>query len=208
MIPALLLVLAPFVLLDPAKSNHKMALTYASQFPKAIRTILQVKIATDATAREPLLLDRRACDPYRYYTEFHPSASRRLRKLLRAQFEVKCVTDDANYRHLLLAAMPRAPHHVWTMLHAPREVLRMVHRRQLGDSELTYDEHVGEHSVMAFWRPARAVGAAGATLEPGPESAGSAAPAPSGTPAAGASPEEGAPDEGTEAGEPGPNGRF
>jgi hypothetical protein len=69
---------------------------------------------------------------------------------------VKCIDDDARYRNALLNAMPRAPHHVWTVLHDRKPVLRMVRHNQLGDSELTYDERVGAHTLMAFWLPADA----------------------------------------------------
>jgi hypothetical protein len=153
--PAFVLVLAPFLFFDRYWSNHKQALTYSSEFPKVVRTLLRVKSLTDGSAREPLVLDRRSCDPFRYYTEFHPTLSKKFRPAVHAFFETTCVTEEgAPYRHALLATMPRAPLHNWTILHTPRPVWRLVRHHLLGDAQQTFEEKVGEHTLMAFQRPA------------------------------------------------------
>jgi hypothetical protein len=152
--PALVLVVAPFLFFDHDWSNHKQALTYSSEFPKVVRTLLSVKHETDGSAREPLVLDRRSCDPFRYYTEFHPKLAPKFRGPVRASFQVICVPEEARYRHALLAVTPRAPAHVWTILHTPFPVWRLIHRHQLGDAQQTYEGKVGRHYFMAFQRPA------------------------------------------------------
>jgi hypothetical protein len=152
-IPALVLVFAPLLLLDRDRSEHKHALTYTSEFPKAIRRMIEVKVGADPKSKEPLLLDRRSCDPFRFYTQFHPSASRKLRRTIRAQFDVRCISDDTLYRAALIGSLPREPHHVWTILHTEKPVVRMLRHGQLGASQLTYQENVGPHTLMAFWAP-------------------------------------------------------
>lgn len=156
-VPALLLVVAPFVLLDPDWSLHKRALTHQSEFPRVLKTVLQVKRATDGSGREPLVLDRRSCDPFRYYTEFHPKFSKQFKHAIHAEFEPKCVPEEGNpYRRTLVRSLPHAPHHVWTILHTDRPVLTMLRRHQLADAVVGFQERVGGHWIMAFSRPAEA----------------------------------------------------
>jgi hypothetical protein len=154
--PALVLVILPFLFLDHYWSDHKQSLTYASEFPRMIRTVLRVKAATDGDQRVPLVLDRRSCDPFRYYTEFHPRLSKHFGPAVHAAFETTCVSEEANYRRALLAAMPRAPLHVYTILHSARPVWRLVRHHLLGDAQQTFEEKVGEHMLMSFQRPADA----------------------------------------------------
>jgi hypothetical protein len=167
--PALVLVLLPFVFFDRYWSNHKQSLTYSSEFPKAIRTLLRLKAGDGSSVREPLVLDRRSCDPFRYYTEFHPTLSKRFGPAVHAAFETKCVNVEAEYRHSLLTAMPRAPLRVYTVLHTARPVWRLVRHHLLGDAQQTLEEKVGEHMIMAFQRPADAEAAppSPASAEPG-----------------------------------------
>ncbi len=175
--PALVLVVAPFLFLDHDWSNHKQALTYTSQFPKVVRTLLSVKLETDGPAREPLVLDRRSCDPFRYYTEFHPTLAPKFRGPVHASFQVICVSEEARYRHALLAVTPSSPAHVWTILHTSIPIERLIHRHQLGDAQRTYEGKVGRHSLMAFQRPAEE--AAPEHSAAPPSAAPSAAPPPS-----------------------------
>jgi hypothetical protein len=152
-VPALVLVFVPLALLDKGWSDHKEALTYSSEFPTAIRRLLEVKLGADPKTREPLLLDRRSCDPFRFYTQFHRSASRRIKRALKRQFEVRCIADDTRYRQALVAAVPREPGHAWTILHEAKPVTRMVNKGQLGETQVTYLERVGAHTLLAFWLP-------------------------------------------------------
>ncbi len=152
-VPALVLVFAPLAILDRGWSDQKEALTYSSEFPSAIRRLLEVKLGADPKTREPLLLDRRSCDPFRFYTQFHRSASRRIKRALKKQFEVQCIADDTRYRQALVAAVPREPRHAWTILHEAKPVTRMVRDGQLGETQITYLERVGAHTLLAFWLP-------------------------------------------------------
>jgi hypothetical protein len=152
-LPALVLVLAPVAILDRGWSDHKQALTYSSDFPNAIRTLLDVKLGADQKSRDPLILDRRSCDPFRFYTQFHPSATKRFRRTIRRHFDVKCVADDSRYRQALVGSIPREPNRAWTILHLARPVTRMVRKRQLGEAQVTYKERIGMHTLMGFWVP-------------------------------------------------------
>jgi len=152
-VPALLLVVAPFLLLDPDWNAHKRALTHSSEFPRLLNELVSVKAATDGSEREPLVLDRRSCDPFRYYTQFHPRVSREAGDAIKKAFDTTCVPEEAPYRRTLLHAIQHAPHHAWTILHTSRPVRTMLHRHQLGDAVLVYDQHFGAHTIMAFASP-------------------------------------------------------
>jgi hypothetical protein len=168
-VPALLLVVAPFLLFDRDWNAHKHALTHSSEFPRLLKGLLRAKAATDGPGREPLVLDRRSCDPFRYYTEFHPTVSKQVGAALRRSFDTTCVPEEAPYRHVLLRAIQRAPHHAWTILHTSQPVRTMMRRHQLGGAVLGVEEHFGQHTVMAFSRAsdANARGAdAGEVREP------------------------------------------
>jgi hypothetical protein len=185
-IPAFVIVLAPFLFLDAYWSNHKQALTYASEFPKVVRTLLRVKLMTDGAVREPLVLDRRSCDPFRYYTEFHPSFSKQFNGAVHAAFDTRCVPEETHYRHDLVANTPRAPLHVWTILHTARQITSLMRHHLLGDAQQTYVEKIGPHWVMAFQRPHEVE-----TVEPSSPAAGPT-PVPAGS---GAVPDEETPED-------------
>ncbi len=169
-VPALLLVVVPFLVLDPDWSAHKRALTHSSEFPRLLKGLIRAKAALDGPEREPLVLDRRSCDPFRYYTEFHPTVSKQVKNAIKTSFDTICVPEEAPYRRTLLKAIQRAPRHAWTILHTSRPVLTMIRRHQLGDAELAHEEHFGSHTIMAFSRSS-------APVEPPPE--GREAPEPS-----------------------------
>ena len=152
--PALVLVLAPFVLFDRYWSDHKQSLTYSSEFPRVVRTLLDAKAALGGNVREPLVLDRRSCDPFRYYTEFHPTLAPVFGPAVHAAFQTTCATEERIYRPALLAAMPRAPLQVYTVLHSVRPVLALMRHRLLGDARQTYENKIGPHTLMAFQHPA------------------------------------------------------
>ncbi|HTQ08241.1 MAG TPA: glycosyltransferase family 39 protein [Polyangiaceae bacterium] len=155
LVPALVLVIAPFVVLDPTWSARKEALTHPSEFPRLLKTLIRAKLATDGPAREPLVLDRRSCDPFRYYTQFHPRVSKQLKRAFDRSFETTCVKEEARYRRALLRVMPQAPRHAWTILHNWRAVEAMIHRHQLGPLEVAHDERIGPHAIMALAHPAQ-----------------------------------------------------
>ena len=66
---------------------------------------------------------------------------------------MKCIADDTRYRQALIGVLPREPHHVWTILHTAKPVVRLLRHAQLGEAQLTYQERVGPHTLMAFWAP-------------------------------------------------------
>ena len=150
-LPALLLVFLPVALLDRAWSVRKQALTYSSEFPSALDELLKLKRA-DGNGRETLLLDRRSCDPFRYYTEFHPTVRARVRDLLKAQFDVRCIEKDPPFSAETNAATPAPPGEVWEILHADRPLRDTIRHHRLASGRMRHESRVGAHYVIAFSR--------------------------------------------------------
>jgi hypothetical protein len=148
-LPALLLVFLPLALLDRRWSARKQALTYSSEFPAALEQLLKLKRA-DGNPRETLLLDRRSCDPFRYYTEFHPRVSKRVGHALRAEFDVHCIDKNAPFRAETDAATPPAPGEVWEILHADRPLREAIRRHRLASAGMRHEVRVDAHYVLAF----------------------------------------------------------
>lgn len=148
-LPAVLLVFLPVALLDRTWSARKQALTYASEFPAALDELLRLKRA-DGNPRETLLLDRRSCDPFRYYTEFHPQVSARVGKALKAEFDVRCIDKDAPFRTETDAATPPAPAELWEILHGGHALHDAIRHHRIAAGRMRHDVRLGAHDVVAF----------------------------------------------------------
>jgi len=89
LIPAGVLVLVPFFLLDPQTHAHKTSsLAYDSEFKEGARAVSDLYEHTHRHQRPVLALDSLNCAPFRYYTQYHPHRGR-MRKLL-SPFDVRC----------------------------------------------------------------------------------------------------------------------
>jgi len=151
--PALLLVIVPPVLLDRGWSSRKQAFTVESNFPQALTRLLQLKRDADPRRRAMLLVDRRSCEPYRYYTSFHPDMAD-LKKKLARHFKMVCVETDAELEPAILASIPTAPRAVWVVLHNDAGVRPWVRaHRQWEGAEMTAQVTGGSHAIVAFSRP-------------------------------------------------------
>lgn len=150
-LPALVLVFVPLAVLDRNWSAKKGALTSGSTFPDALDELLQLKRA-DKHGRETLLLDRRSCEPYRYYTEFHPAVRARVGAQLKSQFDVRCVGMDESFRAVLEAATPPAPAEVWAIVSNDREVRHELRRGRFTTGKMRHVTYEGSHHVLAFSR--------------------------------------------------------
>lgn len=151
-LPALVLVFVPAAVLDRTWSAKKAALTTSSTFPVALDELLKFK-RVDKQGREKLLLDRRSCDPYRYYTEFHPEVSARVGAKLRAEFDARCVSTEESFRAMLDAETPPAPAEVWAIVTTDKVARREIQRgRFAAAGKMRHETYHGSHSVLAFSR--------------------------------------------------------
>lgn len=189
-VPALVLVFLPLALLDPKRSAYKQALTTSSSFPQALKKLAKLKRSLDPKPRATLLLDRRSCDPYRYYTQFHPD-TKPLGAQLAQQFDVRCIEKDVDFEPALNASAPLQPHLVWVLVHNDNDARRWVRRRRHGKAILKKQASANSHSIAAFFRRGTAADEAAAAAEP------PADPEPSEAETDDASPEPDSPDQGS-----------
>jgi hypothetical protein len=145
--PVLVLVLLPLALFERSWHEHKRTFTYDSTFPRALDW-LAAKQPMSATERELIVLDRRSCDPFRYYTTYQPTVSRRVSALIAQKYVVKCSSADANLPRDLLegSAVGRR----WTVLHVTRPFDTMLRRGEFGSLRVVMRQDVGSHTVVAL----------------------------------------------------------
>jgi hypothetical protein len=114
--------------------------------PQVLERLVALRQGND---RAPLILDRRSCAPWRFYTQFHPVTSKLYREILDESYDAHCLLDDAQMRDELVAkATTRQA--VWIVLHAGHEVDRMLRQRKMPELYRISRIEVGPHTLMSF----------------------------------------------------------
>jgi hypothetical protein len=146
-VPTLIIVALPLFVFEKVWHERKQAFTYDSQLPKLMARLIATR---QGTAKSPLILDRRTCQPWRFYTDFHPRTSRAYAETLKQSFDARCLTDDAQIPDGLVdAAMTRQP--IWIVLHPGHHVERLARTHLRGLYRVSRFS-VGPHTVMSFRR--------------------------------------------------------
>jgi len=147
-IPTLLVVVAPLVVFERGWHERKQAFTYDSRFPKLLERLVEIRQSRD---KAPLILDRRSCPPWRFYTKFHPRTSAEFSGLLAESYDAHCLTDDTKIPETL-AQHATGRQAAWIVLHVGHGIDRLVKQRQLPDLYRVSRFEVGPHTVMSFRR--------------------------------------------------------
>ena len=145
-VPTLVVVIAPLVAFEHVWHARKQAFTYDSRMPKLMERLAAI---APPQQRSPLILDRRSCAPWRFYTKFHPVTKKTLGEKLEKSYDARCLTDDAMIRDQLVerSTVKQA---VWIVLHVGHDVDRMVRQRRLPELYRISRFEVGPHTVMSF----------------------------------------------------------
>jgi len=148
-VPTLIIVLLPIVVFEGVWHSRKQAFTYDSKIPQLLERLVSIGEVSDGKA--PLILDRRSCDPWRFYTQFHPSVRAKYTELLAESYDAHCLKDDALIpSELLRYATPRQA--VWIVLHVGHGLDKMVKTGKLSPLYRISRFEVGPHTVMSFRR--------------------------------------------------------
>ena len=148
-VPALLVVLLPIVVFEGVWHSRKQAFTYDSKLPQLLERL--VKIGEGSDGKAPLILDRRSCDPWRFYTQFHPVTRARYAELLSENYDAHCLKNDALIpSELQQYATSRQA--VWIVLHVGHGLDKMVRNGKLSGLYRISRFEVGPHTVMSFRR--------------------------------------------------------
>jgi len=144
-LPALLIVALPIFVFERVWHARKQYLTYDSKFPAIMGRLLSARRSGDGE-REPVILDRRSCEPWRFYTQFHPK-TKLLTARLEARYDVRCLTDDTRMGVELLASATRARPE-WIVLHTGHRIERVLRQPSLAGLEVLRRSEVGPHSLL------------------------------------------------------------
>jgi hypothetical protein len=147
-VPTILLVYLPIAVFEGVWHARKQAFTYDSKFPDLMERLVRIGTNSDTA---PLLLDRRSCDPWLFYTQFHPEVSAQLSASLDESYDAECVKTDASIRdELLRHATPRQA--VWIVLHVGHGLDAKLRSGSLAPLYRISRFEVGPHTVMSFRR--------------------------------------------------------
>jgi hypothetical protein len=147
-VPALVIVFVPIVAFEGVWHARKQAFTYDSKIPQLLERLAKIG---EGKPRSPLILDRRSCDPWRFYTQFHPKVSAQFKEALTEGYEAHCLKNDATIPdELLRYATTRQA--VWIVLHVGHGVDKMVRNGTLAPLYRISRFEVGPHTVMSFRR--------------------------------------------------------
>jgi hypothetical protein len=105
--PAGLLVLLPLLVFEKTWHRQKemLSMTRPAAFPDALEELLRLQ-GPHSGRREQLVMDTYGCQPYRYYTKYHP-LSKTLGKKILHRFELRC-SGRKDRTAAVLAATRRA----------------------------------------------------------------------------------------------------
>jgi hypothetical protein len=143
------IVVLPLLLFERIWHDRKQYLAYDSNFPQIVRRLSTRQPVDDQL--QPLILDRRSCDPWRFYTQFYPK-TRDLKPRLDARYATRCLKDDALMQQELLASgTEERPE--WVVLHTGHRLDRLVRQHQLGSLKVITRWEIGPHSVAALRKP-------------------------------------------------------
>jgi len=147
LIPASVLILIPIFWFENGWGPTKRALTYTSQFPEVVVWLSEQPYAK---GRPPatLLIDRKSCDPWRYYVEFNPTTSRLRRKLERA-YRARCIDSDGRLGDAVMSALDTEERPLWLLFNIrtrTKPVIASVKDR----AEIVSRATRGRHTAIAL----------------------------------------------------------
>ncbi len=150
-VPTLVLVAAPLLFFETGWNEHKRTFTYDSTFPNVVEYLARLRKPAPPEQRDTLILDRRSCDPWLYYTQYHPKLSRTVGTTLPESYNVRCLVDDDEMRDALDAGA-RPGHRVWIVLHTTQPIHHLRRTGRLRMLRLVANRDLGSHTLMAFMR--------------------------------------------------------
>ncbi len=146
--PVLVLVVLPLALFERSWHEHKRIFTYDSTFPRALDWLAAKEPESPGAPPALLVLDRRSCDPFRYYTRYNQRVARRVADLIARKYVVKCSRADEALPADLLAAGTVGRR--FAVLHVTRPFDRLLRRGRFGNLRVVQREDVGSHTIVAL----------------------------------------------------------
>lgn len=104
LVPTIVLVFLPLSVFEKTWHQQKemRSMTMPSAFAEAMKELLHQQGEHYSGHREQLVMDTYGCQPYRYYTKYHP-LSQTLGKQLRRRFDLRCSGGKDRARAVMMA---------------------------------------------------------------------------------------------------------
>jgi hypothetical protein len=112
----------PLVLFDGNYHHHKSSLTHESSMRELMKQMLRVERRLGKqTPPTPLVVDRRSCPPFTYYTGVHPRGQR-LASAFETVFSVRCARSEEKLAQSMLRAAEDSSGRIWVVVHDTRAI--------------------------------------------------------------------------------------
>jgi len=109
-VPVTVLVILPFLVFDRSWNARKKALCYDTDLPLMLEALTAHEPVPKHGEKKNLILSRRTCDTYEYYTDYQPTISRKYRRLLKKTFDVHCFQESSKLEADLPSLVPPNGH--------------------------------------------------------------------------------------------------
>jgi hypothetical protein len=113
LLPTALFVLVPIFFLERGWGPTKRGMTYVSKVRVPIEWLAEQQ-KEQRLRHELLLVDRRSCDAWQYYVEYHPTVSR-LQKTLKKGYDVRCIDKDSRLPDTMKEVVASGRPRIWIL---------------------------------------------------------------------------------------------
>jgi hypothetical protein len=171
-VPAGCLVFAPLLVFERDWHARKTVDAMTTDHPGAMKTLIRLQKPGFSGQREKLVLDQNTCDPWRYYTTYHPTYSHKLADALARRFDVTC--KKGGFRPVLAevrASLTTSPR-TW-LVASPGPTMRGIDRSWPHDLEQIALARIGEDDHVVVGITAKATPATEPAVEPETDTEGS-----------------------------------
>jgi hypothetical protein len=148
--PTALLVLVPLALFDGNYHHHKSSLTHDSSMRELMKQMLRVERRLGKqTPPTPLVVDRRSCPPFTYYTGVHPRGQR-LASAFETVFSVRCARSEAKLAQSMLRAAEDSSGRIWVVVHDTRAIQRLLRSARFARFSVARRDYRRPHTAFVI----------------------------------------------------------
>jgi hypothetical protein len=144
--PAALFVFLPLFVFEKTWHREKemRSMTDPATMPDALQELIRQQGSRYSGPREKLLMDGYGCDPYEYYTKYHPTWSKRLGSKLARRFEFTCAKGNAAKVIKTARQALKTHDRVWVLSNT-EAVIKGLEKAWPADLERVQQARIGEN---------------------------------------------------------------
>ena len=149
LIPAAVLILIPILWFEDGWGPTKRALTYTSRFPETLVWLAEQR--HEKSGPQLLLVERKSCDPWRYYSRYNAKTSHLGPKLERL-YRMQCIDDDSRIDKAVALALKSDERPIWILFNIRTKTKPILKSLRLRAEIITKFRAYG-HTAMALGGP-------------------------------------------------------